>query len=120
MRENWNNTLVNGVRSGILVNYTSSAYLFDLVRNGQASPGLDYMDSEAHGYMLVTVDEEAMLAEQVNVGNVLRDEGPEGSAVLRLTRFRVPSWEGGAAPHLEGPEFEGPPPYPWKAGPTGA
>lgn len=119
-RENWNNTLVNGVRSGILVNYTSSAYLFDLVRNGRASPGLDYMDSEAHGYMLVTVDEDAMLTEQVNVGSVLRDEGPEGAAILRRARFRVPSWEGGNAPHLEGPEFEGPPPYPWKAGPTGA
>jgi alkaline phosphatase D len=114
--ENWNNTLVNGLRAGILVNYTSSEYLLDMVRNERASPGLDYIDSEAHGYTLVTLSEEAMKAEQVNVGDVSRDAGPEGSEVLRRARFTLKSWEGGAEPTLEGPEFDGPPPYPWNAG----
>jgi alkaline phosphatase D len=116
-RENWNNTLVNGLRAGILVNYTSSEYLFDLVRNERASPGLDYMDSDAHGYTVVTLNEDDMTVEQVNVGNVMRDEGPEGSAVMRRARFHLPAWEGGAEPARPEPEFEGPPPYPWKASP---
>ncbi|MFN3628289.1 MAG: hypothetical protein ACK4S3_10500, partial [Parvibaculum sp.] len=116
-RENWNNTLVNGLRAGILVNYTSSEYLFDLVRNERASPGLDYMDSDAHGYTVVTLNEDDMTVEQVNVGNVMRDEGPEGSAVMRRARFHLPAWEGGTEPARPEPEFEGPPPYPWKASP---
>ena len=115
-RENWNNTLVNGLRAGILVNYTSSAYLLDMVRNERASPGLDYLDSNAHGYTLVTLGEEALQAVQVNVGDVSRDAGPEGSPVLRRARFSLKAWEGGEEPMLEGPDFEGEPPYPWSAG----
>lgn len=112
--ENWNNTLVHGLRTGILVNYTSSEYLLDLVRNPNASPGLDYIDSRAHGFSIITLTEDATTVEQVNVGDVGRDEGPEGSPVLRRARFRVPSWESGAEPVIEGPVFEGTPPYPWK------
>ena len=116
-RENWNNTLVNGLRAGILVNYTKSEYLLDMVRNERASPGLDYIDSDAHGYTLLTLDGEAMEAVQVNVGDVSRDAGPEGSDVLRRARFRLKAWEGGSEPVLEGPDFEGAPPYPWTAAP---
>ncbi|MBX3493298.1 MAG: hypothetical protein KF899_10065, partial [Parvibaculum sp.] len=111
--ENWNNTLVNGLRAGILVNYSDSAYLRDMVRNERASPGLDYMDSDGHGYSLVTLTDAAVKVEQVNVGDVTRDAGPEGADVLRRARFTVKSWTAGEEPALEGPEFEGPPPYPW-------
>lgn len=111
---NWNNTLVNGLRAGILVNYTSSDYLFDLVRNERASPGLSYMDSDAHGYTLVTLDEGGAEVTQVNVGDVLSDAGPGGSPVKRKARFIVKSWAGGEEPALDGPAFEGEPPYPWK------
>jgi alkaline phosphatase D len=111
--ENWNNTLVNGLRAGILVNYSDSTYLRDMVVNDRASPGLDYMDSYAHGFSLITLSDEAMTVEQVNVGDVSRDAGPAGADVLRRARFTVKSWDPGGEPVLEGPEFEGPPPYPW-------
>ena len=87
-----------------------------MVRNGRAGPGADNIASEAHGYTLGTLNEEAMKAEQVNVGDVSSDAGPEGSEVLRRARFTLKSWEGGSEPALEGPEFDGPPPYPWNAG----
>jgi alkaline phosphatase D len=112
---NWNNTLVNGFRAGILVNYSSSDYLLNLVRNERASPGLDYIDSEGHGYTLVTLDEGRAEAVQVNVGEVLTDAGPEGAPLLRRARFTVKGWAGGGEAVLEGPEFEGVPPYPWTA-----
>ncbi|MEQ8265832.1 MAG: alkaline phosphatase D family protein [Parvibaculum sp.] len=115
-RENWNNTLVNGLRSGILVNYSASTYLHDMVRNDRASPGLDYMDSDAHGFTVVTLSEDEMLVEQVNVGEVTKDAGPEGAAVLRRARFTARPWDDGSEPALEGPDFEGAPPYPWSAG----
>lgn len=111
---NWNNTLVNGLRAGILVNYSSSDYLFDLVRNERASPGLDYMDADAHGYTLVTLDEAQAKVIQVNVGDVLSDAGPGGSPAKCKALFTVKRWAGGEEPALEGPVFEGPPPYPWK------
>ena len=111
--ENWNNTLVNGLRAGILANYSNSDYLRDMVQNERASPGLDYMDSDGHGYTLVTLTDEAMKVEQVNVGDVTRDAGPEGAEVLRRARFTVKPWGPGEAPAIEGPEFEGKPPYPW-------
>ena len=114
IRENWNNTLMNGLRAGVLVNYTDSEYLFDLVRNERASPGLDYVDSDCHGFMVVTLSDDAITAEQVNVGSVIRDEGPEGSSVMRRARFRLQAWQGGDEPARPVPEFEGPPPYPWK------
>ncbi|MAU60369.1 MAG: hypothetical protein CMI62_06520 [Parvibaculum sp.] len=110
---NWNNTLVNGLRAGILVNYTSSDYLFDLVRNERASPGLDYIDSDAHGYTLVSLDEEKAEAVLVNVGDVQIDAGPGGSKVTCKAHFTVKPWTGGEEPVLEGPLFEGVPPYPW-------
>ncbi|MAM93655.1 alkaline phosphatase D family protein [Parvibaculum sp.] len=111
---NWNNTLVNGLRAGILANYSRSDYLFDLVRNERASPGLDYIDADAHGYTLVTLDETQAEVVQVNVGDVLSDAGPEGSPVKCKTRFTVKRWAGGEEPALEGPAFEGDAPYPWK------
>ncbi|PKQ01960.1 MAG: hypothetical protein CVT73_20750, partial [Alphaproteobacteria bacterium HGW-Alphaproteobacteria-12] len=115
IQPNWNNTLVNGFRAGILVNYSSSDYLLNLVRNERASPGLDYVDSDGHGYTLVTLDEGRAEAVQVNVGDVRTDAGPEGSPVTRRARFTVKGWAGGEEPVLEGPDFEGTPPYPWKA-----
>ncbi|ABS64651.1 Alkaline phosphatase [Parvibaculum lavamentivorans DS-1] len=114
-RENWNNTLVNGLRAGILANYSSSEYIHNMFRNERASPGLDYMDADGHGYTLVTLTDTTMQVEQVNVGDVTRDAGPEGAAVLRRARFSAKPWDGGGEPALEGPVFEGTPPYPWIA-----
>lgn len=113
MRENWNNTLVNGLRAGILASYSGSAYVRDMFSNARTSPGLDYMDSNAHGYTLATLDETGMEVVQVNAGDVSRDAGPDGAAVLRRTRFHVAPWEGGGEPVIEGPDFVGTPPYPW-------
>ncbi|MDP1628115.1 alkaline phosphatase [Parvibaculum sp.] len=115
-RENWNNTLVNGLRAGILANYSASEYIHNMFRNERASPGLDYMDADGHGYTLVTLTETGMKVEQVNVGDVTKDAGPEGAAVLRRARFAVKPWDDGNEPALEGPDFEGLPPYPWTTG----
>lgn len=114
-RENWNNTLVNGLRAGILANYSASEYIHNMFRNERASPGLDYLDSEGHGFTLVTVSEAGMDVVHVNVGDVSRDAGPEGAGVLRRARFHVKPWDDGSEPALEGPDFDGEPPYPWTA-----
>jgi alkaline phosphatase D len=112
LRENFNNTVVNGLRSGLIANYTNSPKVGAMFRNERASPGLDYLDSNSHGYAVATLADDRMTVELVNIGDVSKDAGPSGSPVLRCARFTVKSWQGGAEPVLEGPEFEGEPAFP--------
>tara|TARA_R110000824_G_scaffold155226_1_gene327557 strand:+ start:112444 stop:114558 length:2115 start_codon:yes stop_codon:yes gene_type:complete len=113
IRENFNNTVVNGLRSGILTNYTNSPFVGNLFRNERASPGLCYLDSNAHGFALVAVHESRVDIELVNVGDVTNQAGSKGPPVLRRTRFSVPSWSGNGSPALEGPTFDGIPSFPY-------
>jgi alkaline phosphatase D len=113
--ENFNNTVVNGLRAGVITNYTNSPKVGAMFRNERASPGLGYLDSNSHGYAIATLTADRMTVELVNVGDVSKDAGPAGSPILRRARFSVKSWPGGAEPVLEGPEFEGEPPFPYLA-----
>lgn len=109
---NWNNTLVNGFRCGLVTSYAGKGW-GDWFVNDRASPGLSYMDSHGHGFSLVTVTENAVVVEQVNVGDVSHDAGPGGASMLRRARFVVKSWGPGDDATIEGPEFTGKPPYPY-------
>ncbi|HEX7776377.1 MAG TPA: alkaline phosphatase D family protein [Parvibaculum sp.] len=111
--ENFNNTVVNGLRSGLIANYANSAKVGAMFRNERASPGLGYLDSNSHGYAIATLTADRMTVDLVNVGDVSKDAGPDGSPVLRRARFTVKSWPGGADPVLDGPEFEGEPAFPY-------
>lgn len=110
--ENFNNTVVNGLRAGVITNYTNSVKVGALFNNDRASPGLSYLDSNAHGYAIATVTEDQMTVEFVNVGEVVHDAGPEGPSVLRRTRFNVAAWAPGGEPQLGEPSFEGIPSFP--------
>tara|TARA_R110000868_G_scaffold80902_5_gene229382 strand:+ start:5384 stop:7498 length:2115 start_codon:yes stop_codon:yes gene_type:complete len=112
VQENFNNTVVNGLRAGVLTNYTNSPTVGAMFRNERASPGLSYLDTHSHGYGLALVSADKMLVDLVNVGDVSRDMGPEGAAVLRRTRFEVPAWGPDGEPQLGEPTFEGTPPFP--------
>ncbi|MEN6543106.1 alkaline phosphatase D family protein [Parvibaculum sp.] len=111
--ENFNNTLVNGLRAGVLTNYTNSVKVGAIFRNERASPGLSFLDSNAHGFGIATLTEQGATVELVNVGDVSKDMGPEGSPVLRRSRFAVKPWNGGEEPRVDGPHFEGEPPFPY-------
>ncbi|NIJ39821.1 alkaline phosphatase D [Parvibaculum indicum] len=109
---NWNNTLVNGFRAGLVTSYAGKGW-GDWFVNERASPGLSYVDSRGHGFSLVTVTESAVVVEQVNVGGVSHDAGPAGPDILRKARFVVKSWGPGEDAAIEGPLFTGEPPYPY-------
>lgn len=115
VRENFNNTVVNGLRAGVLTNYTNSPAIGAMFRNERASPGLAFLDSNSHGFGLVSLTADKMSVELVNVGDVSRDFGLEGAPVLRRTRFEVAAWEPGAVPQLSEPTFEGIPSFPYTA-----
>ncbi|MGB3809765.1 MAG: alkaline phosphatase D family protein [Parvibaculum sp.] len=116
--ENFNNTVVNGLRAGVITNYTNSPKIGAMFRNERASPGLSFVDSNSHGYGLATVTEDKMTIELVNVGSVSNDAGPQGSSVLRRTRFEVKPWGPGEDPSLSEPVFEGVPSFPFTASTT--
>ena len=109
---NWNNTLVNGFRAGLVTSYAGKGW-GDWFATDRASPGLSYMDSRGHGFSVVTVTENAVVVEQVNVGDITHDAGPGGAAVQHKARFVVKSWGPGDDAIIEGPEFTGKPPYPY-------
>ncbi len=110
--ENFNNSVVNGLRAGVITNYTNSVKVGALFNNDRASPGLSYLDSNAHGYAVATVTEDKMTVELVNVGSVSYDAGPHGVSVLRRTRFDVAAWAPEDEPHLSEPSFDGIPSFP--------
>ena len=112
VRENFNNTVVNGIRTGIITNYTNSPVVGAMFRNERASPGLSFLDSQSHGYAVATLSEDKMTVELVNVGDVSQDAGPEGAPVLRRTRFDVGTWGGKDEPQISEPEFIGIPAFP--------
>lgn len=113
--ENFNNTVVNGLRAGVITNYTNSTKIGAMFRNERASPGLSFLDSNSHGYGLATVTEGNMTVELVNVGDVSTDAGPSGAPVLRRARFEVKAWAPGGEPVLGEPVFEGFPSFPHQA-----
>ncbi len=115
VHENFNNTVVNGLRAGVITNYTNSVKIGAMFRNERASPGLSFLDSNSHGYGLATVAEDKMTVELVNVGDVSTDAGPSGAPVLRRTRFEVKAWAPGGEPSLSEPTFEGIPSFPHQA-----
>jgi len=111
--ENFNNTIVNGVRSGLAASYSGSPWLASFLSTDRASPGLDFMDTNAHGFALATVSNDTTTMTLVNVGSISQKPGPEGQPVVRRTTFNVSSWDDGSAPSLGDPSFEGTKPFPF-------
>lgn len=111
--ENFNNTVVNGMLSGLSAAYTGSSFLAGLLASDKASPGLDYLDGNAHGFGLATIDRDGATVSLVNVGPVLQEPGPEGQPVLRRATFHIPKWTPESQPSLEDLTFEGTPPFPF-------
>jgi alkaline phosphatase D len=74
---------------------------------------LRYVDSNANGYGLASVDGERLRVDLVTVPAPLEDAGSEGSPIVRHARFELPSATEVGAAQLAGPRFEGRPPFPW-------
>ena len=111
--ENFNNTIMNGVLSGLTASYTGNGWLASLLATDQASPGLDYIDTKGHGYGLASITNEGATMTLVNVGSAKKEPGPEGQSVLRRATFQVADWRDGSSPSLGEVEFEGEPAFPF-------
>jgi alkaline phosphatase D len=110
----WNMSILRGA----LAAFTYARTGFDSVANwlgpNRANPGLKYMDTTANGYGLASFTADELQVQMVTMedSRSLFDEAPP---VRHLAEFRLPHWQAGEQPELEGPRFEGGAPFPFDA-----
>ena len=105
----WNLTLQDGVAAAL-------AYQ---VHGAQALPrtrGTDirYVDSTARGYTIARFGASEVKVEMVTMGDVTVPFEQAPAAAYRAF-FRLPLWVAGEEPRLSGPDFTGPPSFPFGA-----
>ena len=71
----------------------------------EANPGLKYIDSTANGYGLAQFSAEALEVQLVTVAKSYQSV-TASPAIEHKARFRLPLWQPGKQPDLQGPEFE--------------
>ncbi len=111
--ENFNLTLLGGVNAAIVRSWTGSSWLSDAFWNARANPGLSYVDTNANGYGLLSVNAGRVEANLVTIADAQKDAGPKGSPVRRKAKFTLRAWAPGQSPELVGPTFQGKPPFPF-------
>ncbi len=108
----WHTSMVDGVFAAYAYAKTGWDSLASWLGPNEANEGLKFVDTTANGYGLATFDEAELRVSLVTVRDVRN--APEPPAVVKsVARFRVPHWTAGEAAKMEGPEFEGQPPFPW-------
>lgn len=111
--ENMNLALLGGVNSAIVRSWTGSSWLSDAFWNGSSNPGLKYVDTNANGYGIMSVNVGRIETNLVTVENPEKDFGPTGAPVIRKAKFTLRAWAPGQSPELVGPEFQGKPCFPF-------
>jgi len=112
--ENFNQTLLRGVRSSLATSYTGSDTLAGWLDNDVANPYLRYLDTNANGYVVLTVREDGLTGEIVTVtrADTQSDSAMPAQVQRRAVLTAVP-WQPGGTPELTEPVFEGKPPFPF-------
>ena len=112
--ENFNLALMGGVNTALARSWTGSSWVSDLWWNGRANTGLTYVDTNANGYGLMSVNAGRVEAHLVTIADAEVDYGPRGAPALRRAKFTLRAWTPGQTPELIGPTFEGKPPFPFE------
>ena len=112
--ENFNLALLGGVNSALVRSWTGSSWLSDLFWNKKSNPGTTYVDTNANGYGVLSVNAGRVEANLVTIANPEVDHGPNGSPIVRKAKFTLRAWTPGQAPELIGPTFQGKPAFPFE------
>ena len=113
MVETWNMSFTQGVLASIAYDNSGIKTLSEWLGPSSANPGLAYIDTNSNGYGLARFDQAHCQVELVTIKPPLEQASGAGNEVLRRARFELPIWEAGAPLQLDGPSFEGKPPFPW-------
>lgn len=112
LQPSWNMTLMQGVLASLAYDRTGIGTLVDWLGPNEANPGLSYVDSAANGFGLATFSKTELQVSLVTMED-LKAPFVTAPQSHHVARFRVASWDANGAPDLEGPEFVGPPPFPF-------
>jgi alkaline phosphatase D len=108
----WHMTMMQGVLSSYTYNKTGLRGLADWLGPNPANPGLRYIDTTTNGYGLAAFDASECRVQFVSLEDCTVAFKTPPAVRYRAT-FSLPLWQGGAAPVLAAPEFDGPPPFPF-------
>lgn len=112
--ENFNLALLGGVNSAIVRSWTGSSWMSDAWWNAKANPGLTYVDTNANGYGVLSVNAGRIEANMITTSDPEVDHGPKGSPIVRKAKFTLRAWTPGQTPELIGPTFQGKAAFPFE------
>jgi alkaline phosphatase D len=110
---NWHRTMLGGAYSALMTAMTGSDAIGDMYWKPGASPGLDFVDTNTNGYVIVSLGAAEGSAAVVGTTDSEKDHGPEGAPVLRTSTLRFKAWKPGEEPMLSKPDIEGAKLYPF-------
>ncbi len=110
--ENFNTLLAWGAKAATAAATTNSLDMAMAQRDPAHNSHLAYVDSNAQGYGLLTIEASKITARLVTVPLPTRDLGEAGTPPLRVATFTVPLQGPNDPPTLMGPEITGTKPYP--------
>jgi alkaline phosphatase D len=110
----WHMSMLQGVLAAYAYSNTGSRTVASWLGPNTANRGLQYLDTTANGYGLATFAQDAVQVELVTMEDCTK--AFESAPAKQLSaHFRVGTWVSGDSAVLEGPEFEGGAPFPFKA-----
>ena len=95
------------------MNRDSIERLADWLGPSAANPGLAYVDTNSNGFGIASFNGERCAVELVTTAPPLSPSDDAGSEVMHRAQFELPRWAPGESPQLQGPTFEGKPPFPY-------
>jgi alkaline phosphatase D len=109
----WNIAMLYGVLAAYTYSKTGLHTLTNWLGPNHANPGLRYVDTTANGYGLASFDADDLRVQLITMQDC-RPHFVQPPEIRHVARFRLPRWRAGERPQLEGPEFEGSTPFPFK------
>jgi alkaline phosphatase D len=104
----FNFSLLNGVRSSLMLQQTGDIKKSLALRNPDVSPHLSFVDMGGHGYSLVRVTAENLDVEFVCIPRPLeRSESADGGPIVYRIAHCLKQWNAGGTPRLERTKVEG-------------
>ena len=113
----WNMTMLDGTLPAYLYTKTGLRSAARWLGPNRANPGLQYVDTTVNGYGLASFDEHELSVRLITVEDP-RADFTHAPAIHHAAVFRLPLWRAGEPPQIDGPNFDGPAPFPFGADST--
>jgi alkaline phosphatase D len=108
----WNMSMLDGVLPAFLYANTSLKGPARWIGPNKANTGLQFVDVTANGYGIATFEAQQLHVQLVALEDC-REDFTEPPAIRYTAHFKLPLWQAGQAPTLQGPTFQGTSPFPF-------